>query len=1056
MRPAALLLTAVLFLPGPADAERLPIRRFDVSNGLGNDWAAVVRQDRQGWIWIGTFDGVSRFDGTNFRNFGVADGLPPDGVADVIETRDGTLLFATDAGVCRFAPADAGATAGDSRGSARFVCDLPAPGEEASEVRVFHQDRFGNLWVGTAGGLFRAQHTRDVWTFTREPLGPEIGEQWSSEGVRDIAEDPSGGLWFGTAVGLAHRDPNGRVWRSVVSTLNDDRVFSILLDDQGLLWIGHVNDGLFVWRPPADLGESPARKTIAQRVKRAARGPDGLIRLPKAPDEVIQIRVADGLSDDRVRAGLLEDRDGTLWIGTVRGLSRFRPSPRVTGAPPSEGRLDRFERQHGLVDDGVRPSLLDRAGNVWFGSPSGGASRLRRGGFVSYDASDGLRGFRVRSIFETADGALTVLSASDRDYVQRFDGERFEAVSPRLPAALPTPFTGWASGQVGVHDREGSWWFTTGILGVLRYAPTRRLADLATAPLQTLFGDRYGMGILAALVVTEDHRGDMWFGAYRAPWVSVWRRETGLIESLPSSSSPTSKPPAAFAGVFREDAGGRMWAGFHDGSVGWFEGGGFHRLGVAPASATAITDLDFDADGDLWITTNGAGLLRVAQPATAPRLVESYTVERGLAGNDLECFVDDLDGHGYVGSGRGVDRIDLATGDVTHFTTADGLANNLVTAGYRDRHGDLWFGTMQGLSRLILRREAVATRPTVQARITSVELAGVPQSIAETGARRDGLSFVTSGDRLRVGFVAPSGDLDLEPAYRYRLEGLDPDWSPPTRDHAVNYARLAPGRYRFVVEPVRSDGGAATGASFDLRVLPPLWRRWWFLLAVSLAIAAAALALHRQRLARALAIERVRARIAADLHDDLGASLSRIAVLSEVASRKAPADQPPTELRQIADTARQLTEEASDMVWAIDPHHDDLGSLLARLRRLAADLLGERGIAFEFSAPPDAAVVHLSPDHRRHLMLILKEALHNAARHAEAHTVSVRVDVTAQRIHAEVIDDGKGFDPDHATQAPAGGRGLRNFAQRARDLGATVEVRSAPGEGTTVTLSMPR
>jgi signal transduction histidine kinase len=505
--------------------------------------------------------------------------------------------------------------------------------------------------------------------------------------------------------------------------------------------------------------------------------------------------------------------------------------------------------------------------------------------------------------------------------------------------------------------------------------------------------------------------------------------------------------------------------GFGDGLLASVVDGRFRAVarpgGLLPRTTRAIYDLRFDASGRLWLATVGSGLLRVDRPgALADGDATGAIVDGGLSARDVACVIFDRRGRVYGGTNQGVERLDPATGERARLTTEDGLANNLVSTCHTDRRGDLWFGTMQGLSRLTPGVDSRPPEPRVL--ITAVELAGVPQALLGVGeTTTGGLRFQSSADRLRVAFVAPSGDLSGEPSVRYRLEGLERDWSAPTREHAVTYGRLGAGRYRFAVAAFGPDDKAGPEASFELTVLPPWWRRWWALLGAGLAAAAAFYALHRQRLERALAIERVRARIAADLHDDLGASLSRIAVLSEVASRRsATGEGSGSELAQIADTARQLTDEASDMVWAIDPHHDDLGSLLARLRRLAADLLEERGAALEFHAPAHATSVHLTPDRRRHLMLILKEALHNAARHAGARTVAVRIEFDDRQVRAEVRDDGKGFDPQavapETVGSGRGGRGLRNLAHRAKDLGARIEVRSAPGEGTVVTLVMPR
>jgi signal transduction histidine kinase len=426
-----------------------------------------------------------------------------------------------------------------------------------------------------------------------------------------------------------------------------------------------------------------------------------------------------------------------------------------------------------------------------------------------------------------------------------------------------------------------------------------------------------------------------------------------------------------------------------------------------------------------------------------------------LGTDDVTCVTSDLQGRIYACAGRGIDRLDPASGRVRRFDITDGLANEQVKTAWRDAAGDLWFGTMLGLSRLHVTPDPKPGAARVL--VTGVEIDGAALALPEIGATKvGGPRFAMQASRLRVAFAAPGADLDAAPAFRYRLSPVESAWSAPSRDRAVTYAGLRPGRYRFSVQAV--SGGVATGpaAAVELAILPPWWRRTWALAALAVLVVAAAYALHRQRVARLLAVERVRSRIAADLHDDLGASLTRIAVLSELARQKGPQGDGAPELRQIADTARQLTDEASDIVWSIDPHHDDLASLLARLRRLAADLLGERGIELEFAAPPDAEAIRLSADQRRNLLMVLKEALHNAARHAGARRVEVRIEATGSALLAVVRDDGRGFDVTTPAATANGGRGLPNLRARARALEGAVDVRSEPGSGTTITLSMPR
>jgi signal transduction histidine kinase len=246
-------------------------------------------------------------------------------------------------------------------------------------------------------------------------------------------------------------------------------------------------------------------------------------------------------------------------------------------------------------------------------------------------------------------------------------------------------------------------------------------------------------------------------------------------------------------------------------------------------------------------------------------------------------------------------------------------------------------------------------------------------------------------------------------------------------------------------------------AAFSFTLLRPLWQRWWFMLLAATAAALLAWALHRAQLSRMLELERVRARIAADLHDDLSSSLSRISILSEVVRRRI-ADPDAVEaslLDQIGETARELMETIGDIVWAIDARRDDLESLLARIRRFAGDLLEARGVSVLFAAPPGAAGISLRPEAKRELYLVLKEAVHNAARHAGAREVRIEVAEARGELVAEVCDDGVGFAAGASGQAgPRSGHGLSNIRARAAKVGAKLSVDSAPGAGTRVRLSL--
>jgi signal transduction histidine kinase len=252
-------------------------------------------------------------------------------------------------------------------------------------------------------------------------------------------------------------------------------------------------------------------------------------------------------------------------------------------------------------------------------------------------------------------------------------------------------------------------------------------------------------------------------------------------------------------------------------------------------------------------------------------------------------------------------------------------------------------------------------------------------------------------------------------------------------------------------------------------IASPIYGRWWFIALIVAAVAALGYYAYRQRVRRLLEIERVRTRIATDLHDDIGASLSRMAILIEVVKQEGrqsgylngPGARSAEMLTEIADSARALVDSMSDIVWSIDPLRDELGQVVTRTRQFAADVLDAQGIEWQFIVSADLEKIKLDPEQRRHLFLIFKEALNNIARHAGAKTVSMSLTVNGKQLQAEIADDGCGFTPRPAEAAVAvlpksrGGNGLGNMQARATELNGTLTIDSSPGKGTRLILSLP-
>jgi len=311
------------------------------------------------------------------------------------------------------------------------------------------------------------------------------------------------------------------------------------------------------------------------------------------------------------------------------------------------------------------------------------------------------------------------------------------------------------------------------------------------------------------------------------------------------------------------------------------------------------------------------------------------------------------------------------------------------------------------------------------------------------------VSLSASRSSILIEYVGLDFRGDHELKYQYMLEGVAADWCTPTDQRSVNYASLAPGSYKFMVRAVNQDGATSLDpAIVQVIVLPPLWRQWWFMGLAVVFLMLMAYGAHRLRVSQLVGVERVRTRIAADLHDDIGSGLSKIAILSDVASHLLPRDNSDVKepLSAIAATSRELVDSMSDIVWAVNPKRDRLHDLIQRMRRFASDILTARNIAFSFATRGAETSLRIGTDARREILLIFKEGINNIARHSQCRRAHVELNIQDDWILLELTDDGKGFEP----ASSGAGNGLASMRIRAERLGGALQIISEPGSGTKV------
>jgi signal transduction histidine kinase/ligand-binding sensor domain-containing protein len=1034
-RVGAALLAVIVLVPALAHGERLPLRQYARPDGLPHERVKRIVADSRGFIWFATPDGLGRFDGNRFVTWRRGDGLPHDSINDILETRDGIYWFATNGGgVARLDPPDAPRT--DGAGS-RFVTATIGGTGASQRVNTLFEDRDGTIWAGSDDGLFRRAAPAKGDESAGAAADPSMrfepvvlgldGIDGQRLNVWCFAQDERGRLWIGTSAGLLVREIDGRFERLPINAGSGrEDIWALRVDRSGRLWIGHyqaivvVNPAradaqairsLLAGARPQPIGDAPALPTEDGQAVRYALSRDG------APVSVRSI---------------LEDDDGTVWVATLGlGLISFeRRGPRV------------WNETHGLSDARLLTLALDRNGNVWLGLLSRGAMRLARGGFTFFGEADGLVG-RVTRVFEDDGGSLYV--STDGGRIFRMVNERLEPFGPIAAESAASPTGDFARSPI--RDHVGAWWVPTP-RGLIRFPAAA--SPLRTARPEAIYTPANGLAAPAPYRVFEDSRGDVWFGYMPATSdvsLTRWERSTGTFHHYgPREGVPARLP----ADTFTEDASGTLWVAYYDGPVVRYRDGRFTRLFDSQVVDGALHQwTHVDRRGRLWVGRSGRGLIRVDNPSGATPELRSYGVAEGLGSNEVRGIVDDGFGRIYVATLRGVDRVDPETHRVRRFTNADGLIGAEFEIAYRDRLSRLWFSSPEGLARLTPQADDATRSAAVL--IGGVLNAGVPHSVHELGEADVTEVVVQPGqERLAISLIGLGGE-GLQ--YQYRFD--QGEWSVPANQDTVQLAGLSSGRYVFEARAVSNTGvpGART-ARVHFTVLAPVWQRWWFLLAVGLAVAALVATLHRMRVDRLLALERVRTRIATDLHDDIGASLSQIAILSEVA-RQQPEEtsaEVSATLERIAATAREMVDSMSDIVWAINPRRDALSDLTHRMRRFGNDTCSAADVRFVFQAPSDDDPHRLSADLRREIYLIFKEALNNAVRHANASTIDASLAIERQHLVLTVRDNGRGFRPDKAS---VDGNGVSSMRRRATAVNGRLDLNSAPEQGTVITLSAP-
>jgi signal transduction histidine kinase/ligand-binding sensor domain-containing protein len=970
-------------------------------------------------LWCGLALAQYRFDVWTTEQ-----GLPQNSVLAIAQTADGYLWLATYNGLVRF-------------DGVRFTVfnKHNTPAFSTSRLSELYEDPSGALWISTVmGGVLRYQH--GVFTaFTREqglPHNNIIGAQSGPDGAPLIFTE-AGAVWWraGRFVPYEVRGSFEELWIHLGRSGTH-----WLLDKRGLHARKEGRNTSYAL--PVDRATLPLAKIYEDR--------SGALWL--APPHQGVFKIKDGVVTDynqRLKLKLpatifrmLEDRDGSLWFGTLdSGLIHFREGSDETTAV--------YTTTSGLSSNAIRGLWQDREGTLWIGTDGGGLNRMTRQFISGYSEAQGLAGNVVHGVCEDRAGNV------------------------------------WATTQAGLGKISQG--------GVTNYAPGKGAGKLPLRGLQVLHEDRAGRlwiggwdglcffkdGVFSAAIpnlnvhaIHEDRQGNLWVGTH----YGLVRFKDG-VQTLYQTKDGL---PNDIIRVIHEDRQGALWLGTEGGLVKHQDG----RFTVFMTKDGLVNERVWsiyeDADGVFWLGTFDGGLSRFKDGRFT-----NYTMTQGLYDNGAFQILEDNSRHMWLSCYRGLYRVskqqlnDFAAGKIPAITsTAYGKADGMLSSdcnggrqpsGVKTRDGRLWFTTLKGVA-VVNPDEMTANSlpPPVL-----LEGATLDRARAEI---QDGLLVRPGQSNLALNYTALSFIKPEQIRFKYQLLGQDPAWVEAGGGRTANYSYLRPGHYTFKVIAANSDGiWNNAGAQLQITVLPAFYQTWWFRLLALLAIAGSIGLVFKRRLDQAHRARRTqeefsrrlidsqeqeRKRIAAELHDSLGQNLLVIKNYALMGLNAANGEHPTREhLNEISDSASLAIEEVRQIAHNLRPYQLERLGLTNTLQTMLRQIANASDIGFTVEV--DALDGLLSKEEEISLYRIVQEAINNILKHSGASEASIRIKRAGDEIQMTIADDGRGFKLEPAGQAELQKRGfgLTGSAERVRMLGGNQTIHSAPGQGTTILITIP-
>lgn len=931
---------------------------------------------------------VSQAQYLPFRTYSIEVGLSESVAQTLIQDNKGYIWVGTGYGLNRF-------------DGISFKQYYEEDGLASNDVHVLFQDSKGTIWAGTEFGISIFQGDTLIT--------PSAVSQLSQYPVIAITEDGEGNMWFGTESNGAWRlSENGElVSMNETKNLSMQRVQTIYSANDGTVWIGSreglariKNDEIRYHSVKNGLPDNRIRHITGDPFGRIWIGTfSGLVKYEEGNLTVYNL--ANGLIDEKIQTITVEDRN-RIWVGTESGISLF------------DGRtFENYTRSEGIPAPYVHSSLLDHEGNMWFGTLGGGLCIYVGDYFQSFNIENGLTNNVITGFMEGPNGDVWI--ATYGGGVMRYDGETFHPYdeSDGLSDNIVFSFLLDSRQRLWIGTREGITIYENG-------------------QFNSLTKNQFPFGMVRKIY--EDQEKDEY-------WIATY--ESGLIQ-LKQDSYVQYHTGNGFLNntvmdIKRDDVGNYWFATY--GGVAIYDGEQFEYLTMADGlPSNGVIQIHIDHNGDKWFSTfngvakyDGETVLRLSQSEQID-LITYFTIQ------------DKQNGY-WVGTNRGLYQFDpeelleaesrlerLQSFRV--YNKNQGLITNELNAGasYLANDGTIWLGTVEGMSHFYPSQIRQITSPP------GIEFEEIMVSGHMVNPSR-GHQFDDDQNFVQISYSGLSYEAPDQIFYEYRMRGLDQGWQ-ITTERTLRYPSLSPGEYEFQLRAYNADGvPSAKLARFAFDIEYPYYLQWWFFVLILMIMVGLALFSYRFfKVKKQVDIERMRVQIASDLHDDVGSSLTELALQTDFLQAGAVSDEVKKTLMQLGEHSRKIVNSLDDIVWSIDARNDTAGDLTDRMQDYVNQIFvnGEVNVYYDF----ENLRMHekLPVDVKENIYLIFKEAINNIVKHSNATRIDINFSFVGKSYKLEIHDNGTQIKSDRKS-----GQGLRNIQMRAERIGSDIEIVSNGG-----------